>query len=105
MLLRPPRSTLTDTLFPYTTLFRSGAWRHALSRRNRRHAAYNAGQDFARADGSALYPCGRVAAGEGGCARHFVHGKAAISRNRTETLSRGSLLTPECRHGDRESVG
>src|SRR3546814_19491518 len=22
---RPPRSTLTDTLFPYTTLFRSGA--------------------------------------------------------------------------------
>src|SRR3546814_14994573 len=25
MLRRPPRSTLTDTLFPYTTLFRSGA--------------------------------------------------------------------------------
>src|SRR3546814_16514101 len=24
MILRPPRSTLTDTLFPYTTLFRSG---------------------------------------------------------------------------------
>src|SRR3546814_13447638 len=24
MLRRPPRSTLTDTLFPYTTLFRSG---------------------------------------------------------------------------------
>src|SRR3546814_11434716 len=23
MILRPPRSTLTDTLFPYTTLFRS----------------------------------------------------------------------------------
>src|SRR3546814_18979902 len=23
MLLRPPRSTLSDTLFPYTTLFRS----------------------------------------------------------------------------------
>src|SRR3546814_12179009 len=30
MLLRPPRSTRTDTLFPYTTLFRSG--------RNRAHA-------------------------------------------------------------------
>src|SRR3546814_17853114 len=27
MLLRPPRSTRTDTLFPYTTLFRS-AWFH-----------------------------------------------------------------------------
>src|SRR3546814_7587621 len=25
MILRPPRSTLTDTLFPYTTLFRSPA--------------------------------------------------------------------------------
>src|SRR3546814_5462217 len=24
MMRRPPRSTLTDTLFPYTTLFRSG---------------------------------------------------------------------------------
>src|SRR3546814_2433166 len=23
---RPPRSTRTDTLFPYTTLFRSGLW-------------------------------------------------------------------------------
>src|SRR3546814_12675241 len=26
MLRRPPRSTRTDTLFPYTTLFRSGAF-------------------------------------------------------------------------------
>src|SRR3546814_6224975 len=30
MIRRPPRSTRTDTLFPYTTLFRStGAARHA----------------------------------------------------------------------------
>src|SRR3546814_1070892 len=27
MILRPPRSTRTDTLFPYTTLFRSGGAR------------------------------------------------------------------------------
>src|SRR3546814_14584363 len=26
MILRPPRSTLTDTLFPYATLFRSAGW-------------------------------------------------------------------------------
>src|SRR3546814_3529013 len=26
MIRRPPRSTRTDTLFPYTTLFRSCAW-------------------------------------------------------------------------------
>src|SRR3546814_4990341 len=28
MILRPPRSTRTDTLFPYTTLFRSDRIRH-----------------------------------------------------------------------------
>src|SRR3546814_6299199 len=31
MILRPPRSTRTDTLFPYTTLFRSGEWTGAAS--------------------------------------------------------------------------
>src|SRR3546814_6079579 len=32
MVRRPPRSTRTDTLFPYTTLFRSvGGQRHALA--------------------------------------------------------------------------
>src|SRR3546814_5863827 len=29
MIRRPPRSTRTDTLFPYTTLFRSNILRHA----------------------------------------------------------------------------
>src|SRR3546814_5492211 len=29
MIRRPPRSTRTDTLFPYTTLFRSGRVAHA----------------------------------------------------------------------------
>src|SRR3546814_10285788 len=28
MIRRPPRSTRTDTLFPYTTLFRSGPEQH-----------------------------------------------------------------------------
>src|SRR3546814_6158762 len=30
MIRRPPRSTRTDTLFPYTTLFRSPVWLNAL---------------------------------------------------------------------------
>src|SRR3546814_7033074 len=30
MIRRPPRSTRTDTLFPYTTLFRSASAHHAL---------------------------------------------------------------------------
>src|SRR3546814_13656747 len=37
MILRPPRSTRTDTLFPYTTLFRSG---HALDRTLLRTGGY-----------------------------------------------------------------
>src|SRR3546814_8152624 len=32
MIRRPPRSTLTDTLFPYTTLFRSRLRRHPADR-------------------------------------------------------------------------
>src|SRR3546814_17738595 len=35
MILRPPRSTLTDTLFPYTTLFRS--WRRGGAGRGEDH--------------------------------------------------------------------
>src|SRR3546814_16975335 len=34
MLRRPPRSTRTDTLFPYTTLFRSRRWRGSGIRRS-----------------------------------------------------------------------
>src|SRR3546814_2568428 len=42
MIRRPPRSTRTDTLFPYTTLFRSerrgvGAARHLQLRIDQRH--------------------------------------------------------------------
>src|SRR3546814_6381176 len=33
MIRRPPRSTRTDTLFPYTTLFRSAAHLHAQAER------------------------------------------------------------------------
>src|SRR3546814_15666384 len=32
MIRRPPRSTRTDTLFPYTTLFRSPPWNHRSAR-------------------------------------------------------------------------
>src|SRR3546814_3893328 len=35
MIRRPPRSTRTDTLFPYTTLFRSFRWTHQQGREDR----------------------------------------------------------------------
>src|SRR3546814_1060997 len=37
MIRRPPRSTRTDTLFPYTTLFRSPVALHADDRRFHAH--------------------------------------------------------------------
>src|SRR3546814_4232544 len=37
MIRRPPRSTRTDTLFPYTTLFRSAAWSRRHHFRKVRH--------------------------------------------------------------------
>src|SRR3546814_16855682 len=48
MIRRPPRSTRTDTLFPYTTLFRSGpgktrAWREARSLEPRLGNEYEGG--------------------------------------------------------------
>src|SRR3546814_8163926 len=47
MIRRPPRSTRTDTLFPYTTLFRSYvAIRENLGRAQLREAAARDGQDF-----------------------------------------------------------
>src|SRR3546814_12577133 len=42
MIRRPPRSTRTDTLFPYTTLFRSG------DVRDRDHRGAFAGRTFRR---------------------------------------------------------
>src|SRR3546814_8585820 len=39
MIRRQPRSTRTDTLFPYTTLFRSGAVHHVRSRDRGRKGA------------------------------------------------------------------
>src|SRR3546814_16996902 len=39
MIRRPPRSTRTDTLFPYTTLFRSEA--HTGSQRLQKHARHH----------------------------------------------------------------
>src|SRR3546814_4269391 len=74
MIRRPPRSTLTDTLFPYTTLFRSGqVWRHGRgagaqaegSRGGERPAQTAAGGHHARqcrAEGSRGKKLGRPAA-------------------------------------------
>src|SRR3546814_2274173 len=48
MIRRPPRSTRTDTLFPYTTLFRSGATPTAASRCCARSASSARAESWSR---------------------------------------------------------
>src|SRR3546814_13955641 len=61
MIRRPPRSTRTDTLFPYTTLFRSAGLRRMQSKAPARTAA----ADAHRCGLARFVPCAIVAAGEG----------------------------------------
>src|SRR3546814_20305718 len=64
MILRPPRLTHPHTLFPYTTLFRSGAYAHRALRRNRRRT-----QRIARRAGAGR---GATGADRGGGMSEFV---------------------------------
>src|SRR3546814_10551897 len=54
MIRRPPRSTRTDTLFPYTTLFRSRFARSQCAARRRRDAARQSGVPAVRNDRPAV---------------------------------------------------
>src|SRR3546814_3697951 len=87
MIRRPPRSTRTDTLFPYTTLFRSES--AAKAKRDRREQR-RAGHADARVGGvelalglghvgPALDQIGRQARRDGGKRRHRIG-----TRNRSE---------------------
>src|SRR3546814_5954816 len=86
MIRRPPRSTRTDTLFPYTTLFRSG--------RRRRRLDWRAGEAHHRA----WRCCAAFAQGTFGCLpeevregrlRHFV---PSIFRSEEHTSELQSLM-------------
>src|SRR3546814_10539460 len=66
MIRRPPRSTRTDTLFPYTTLFRSAqasAWksRRRSRRRSRKALAVRCGSPVAKASRAMRAPASTVA--------------------------------------------
>src|SRR3546814_12456475 len=68
MIPRQPRSTRTDTLFPYTTLFRSAASTSPAERRRRRPAT--TGSRGGRIPGRASVQAGGGAARGAGAARH-----------------------------------
>src|SRR3546814_3905213 len=70
MIRRPPRSTRTDTLFPYTTLFRSEARRQEARREIRRQQVQRkAGrrQEGCRKEGRARQGRGEEGRSEEGC--------------------------------------
>src|SRR3546814_12355965 len=67
MIRRPPRSTRTDTLFPYTTLFRSRPLQGG-ARRLQRHPAEGARRPFRRSLRRAA-PCACPHRSVGLCAR------------------------------------
>src|SRR3546814_11654877 len=82
MIRRPPRSTRTDTLFPYTTLFRSHGYPHspapALGRRRCRPAVLRCRSPAGRggAAGRLVPPGGHRAGNATGTARVVSGGLA-----------------------------
>ena len=70
---------------------RRGAWRHAVHRRNRRHAARDAEQDFARAGRSDLPARRRQHQGHGRRAHRVLDQPQYRSRHRRGKIPRGSL--------------
>src|SRR3546814_15845861 len=82
MIRRPPRSTRTDTLFPYTTLFRSfGNGRGDLADRGvagEAHAVHAQQHAFDAVVGARLVECAQQVA-----QLHFMHAGAAEGAERT----------------------
>src|SRR3546814_8572500 len=86
MIRRPPRSTRTDTLFPYTTLFRSAPPRsRAANDRGSRTAPGNRAQDHTPAKRTAAVVKGRPA-GSSALRRWLAHIPAAERGKRDPSL-------------------
>src|SRR3546814_10948060 len=96
MIRRPPRSTRTDTLFPYTTLFRSCGAVEA------RGVAERPGGGAGVARGRAVPP-GRGAVVAGGVAAH-PGGGAILARGSAFPSGRGAAVAQIGRASCRERV-
>src|SRR3546814_13920138 len=88
MIPRPPRSTRTDTLFPYTTLFRSG--RTAVLDRRPAAAARPLLQPVARCATDAV-PADRVVAGAAICGND--QGRRVRRNLNNDAVDHGVLAT------------
>src|SRR3546814_4397712 len=93
MIRRPPRSTRTDTLFPYTTLFRSFVDRHVSHRRQCQLLCHQSGRAHHEQGGGAGV-CGPRRSGEYDRARrneHADHGECP-PRSEEHTSELQSLM-------------
>src|SRR3546814_3590481 len=90
MIRRPPRSTRTDTLFPYTTLFRSRPLQGG-ARRLQRHPAEGARRPFRRSLRRAA-PCACPHRSVGLCARRATDARGDHQRSEEHTSELQSLM-------------
>src|SRR3546814_16353734 len=105
MIRRPPRSTRTDTLFPYTTLFRSYLQPISFRTLTRSYLAFlrgSARNAFARADPFLVEP-----PGNGGDRPAIAHAEAISAigdAKRTAQLQpgHGLIARRQHRHGQRD---
>src|SRR3546814_12820031 len=91
MIRRPPRSTRTDTLFPYTTLFRSDARYHASRTRVENRRRHSPGIEMGTR--SRRYP-GVQADGNCKCTRH--HGGYVAPKRLCASRSDERRVGKEC---------
>src|SRR3546814_2835474 len=95
MIRRPPGSTRTDTLFPYTTLFRSGVDRR-LHRRALRPLAAAGGDGVGdRADRRGAVPGAAVQGGRGEPGRAGRAGRVALGAGRSSAVRGGADRSEE----------
>src|SRR3546814_9918687 len=96
MIRRPPRSTRTDTLFPYTTLFRSPAQPERVAHHRHRRQAHGGGGDHRRQQkpeegiehaGSDGHAGGIVGEGEEEVLPDVAHGRLRSEEHTSELQS------------------
>src|SRR6266446_4919602 len=78
---------------------RTGARRHLVSRRDRRHADRRANPVVARASGGRVHGRRRPCADPRRCANRRRHSQRLAAADPARAISRGSFLPPECRAG------
>src|SRR3546814_19347410 len=109
MIRRPPRSTRTDTLFPYTTLFRSGSGRRPFLRRaGVRHPRPD--PDHARRSRLRLHPRRRPADAEPAALRDLpavaaVGTVRGVARNRRSGQAEAGVLLRRGARSEERRVG